>query len=60
MSDRMSLDHLISWAMQGGPAPVELTDASVERITLASEHLRMAHVRQLEEAHLHLTPARRR
>jgi histidine ammonia-lyase len=42
MSDRMSLDHLISWAMQGGPAPVELTDASVERITLASEHLRMA------------------
>jgi len=38
----MSLDHLISWAMQGGPAPVELTDASVERITLASEHLRMA------------------
>ena len=38
----MSLDHLISWAMQGGPAPVELTDASVERITLASEYLRMA------------------
>ena len=38
----MPLDHLISWAMQGGPAPVELTDASVERITLASEHLRMA------------------
>ena len=38
----MSLDHLISWAMQGGPAPVELTDASVERITLASEHLRLA------------------
>jgi histidine ammonia-lyase len=42
MSDGMPLDHLISWAMQGGPAPVELTDASVERITLASEHLRMA------------------
>ena len=41
-SDGMSLDHLISWAMKGGPAPVELTDASVERITLASEHLRLA------------------
>jgi histidine ammonia-lyase len=38
----MSLEHLISWAMQGGPAPVGLTEASVERITLASEHLRMA------------------
>ena len=38
----MSLEHLISWAMQGGPAPVELTDASVERIALASEHLRLA------------------
>jgi histidine ammonia-lyase len=38
----MSLDHLISWAMQGGPAPVELTDASVERITLAQQHLRLA------------------
>ena len=38
----MSLDHLITWAMKGGPAPVELTDASVERITLASEHLRLA------------------
>ena len=41
-SDGMSLDYLVSWAMQGGPAPVELTEASVERIALASEHLRMA------------------
>ena len=38
----MSLEHLVSWAMLGGPAPVELTEASVERITLASEYLRTA------------------
>jgi len=42
MSERMSLDHLVTWALRGGPAPVELTDASVERITMASEHLRTA------------------
>ena len=41
-SAAMSLDHLVSWALRGGPAPVELTEASVERIALASEHLRMA------------------
>ena len=39
---RCRLEHLISWAMKGGPAPVGLTEASVERITLASEYLRMA------------------
>jgi histidine ammonia-lyase len=38
----MSLDRLVSWALQGGPAPVELTDASVERIALAQQHLRLA------------------
>jgi histidine ammonia-lyase len=38
----MQLDHLVSWALKGGPAPVELTDASVERIALAQQHLRQA------------------
>jgi histidine ammonia-lyase len=38
----MSLPHLVSWALEGGPAPVELTDASVERITTSYEHLRTA------------------
>src|SRR5215213_309816 len=38
----MPLDRLVSWALRGGPAPVELTDASVERITLAQQHLRVA------------------
>ncbi len=38
----MSLDRLVSWAVQGGPAPVQLTDASVERIAIAQEHLRSA------------------
>src|SRR3954454_1362508 len=38
----MPLDHVVAWARRGGPAPVELTDASVERITLAQQHLRMA------------------
>ena len=38
----ISLDHLVSWALRGGPAPVHLTDASVERITVAQEHLRHA------------------
>jgi histidine ammonia-lyase len=38
----MPLDHLVSWAISGGPAPVELTDASVERIALAQRHLRLA------------------
>ncbi len=41
-SARMPMDHLVSWAVEGGPAPVELTDASVERIALASQHLRLA------------------
>src|SRR4051795_3584463 len=34
--------HLVSWALEGGPAPVELTDASVQRITTSHEHLRTA------------------
>ena len=38
----MSLDHLVSWATKGGPAPVALTDASVERIAASHEHLRTA------------------
>ena len=38
----MSLDHLVSWALRGGRAPVQLTDASVERIALAQEYLRFA------------------
>ena len=38
----MSLTHLISWAVEGGPAPVTLTDAGVERITTAQEQLRLA------------------
>ena len=38
----MSWDHLISWALQGGPAPVQLTDASVARIAVAEEQLRLA------------------
>jgi histidine ammonia-lyase len=38
----LPLDRLVAWAMSGGPAPVELTDASVERIALAERHLRMA------------------
>jgi histidine ammonia-lyase len=38
----LSLDHLISWAVQGGPAPVELTEASVERIAASYQHLRTA------------------
>jgi histidine ammonia-lyase len=38
----MPLEHLVSWAMRGGPAPVELTDASVERIALAQQYLREA------------------
>lgn len=38
----MSFDHLVDWALRGGPAPVELTEASVERITLAQQHLRVA------------------
>jgi histidine ammonia-lyase len=38
----MSLEHLVSWALRGGPAPVELTDAAVERIAIAEHHLRQA------------------
>src|SRR5689334_5982160 len=38
----MPLDHLVDWALRGGPAPVELTDASVERITMGQRHLRLA------------------
>ena len=41
-SPGMPLDHLVSWALSGGPAPVELTDASVERIAVAQGHLRSA------------------
>ncbi len=42
MSSGMPLDHLVAWALRGGPAPVELTDASVEVITQAQQHLRLA------------------
>ena len=42
MSSSFSLDHLVEWALRGGPAPVHLTDASVERITVAQSHLRLA------------------
>ena len=43
MPDRgMSWDHLISWALEGGPAPVELTDDQVARIAIAEEQLRHA------------------
>ena len=41
-SSGLSLDHLVAWALRGGPAPVQLTDASVERITVAQQHLRHA------------------
>ena len=41
-SSGMPLDHLVSWALSGGPAPVELTDASVERIAVAQRYLRVA------------------
>ena len=41
-SHGLSLAHLLSWAEQGGPAPVELTDASVERIATSFQHLRTA------------------
>ena len=33
---------LVSWALEGGPAPVWLTESSVERIAAAREHLRTA------------------
>jgi histidine ammonia-lyase len=38
----MSLEHLVAWSLRGGPAPVELTDAAVERIALAQHYLREA------------------
>jgi histidine ammonia-lyase len=41
-STGLSLDRLTSWAMEGGPAPVELTEASVERIAASHQHLRTA------------------
>lgn len=41
-SARMSLEHLVAWSLRGGPAPVELTDAAVERIALAQHQLREA------------------
>ena len=41
-SSNLDLDHLVSWALRGGPAPVHLTDASVERISIAQGHLRHA------------------
>ncbi|NUR07228.1 MAG: aromatic amino acid lyase, partial [Nocardioidaceae bacterium] len=42
MLDALPLDHLLTWAVQGGPAPVELSEASVERIAVAQQHLRTA------------------
>ncbi|MEP7091033.1 MAG: aromatic amino acid lyase [Nocardioidaceae bacterium] len=41
-STSMSLDHLVTWALKGGPAPVGLTEDSAERIAASHEHLRMA------------------
>ena len=41
-STGLSLDDLTSWAVTGGPAPVELTEASVERIAASHQHLRTA------------------
>jgi histidine ammonia-lyase len=41
-STGMPLPHLVTWAMKGGPAPVGLTDASVERIATSHQHLRTA------------------
>ncbi|MDX6302207.1 MAG: histidine ammonia-lyase [Nocardioidaceae bacterium] len=41
-STGLSLDRLTSWAVTGGPAPVELTEASVERIAASHQHLRTA------------------
>lgn len=38
----MSWEHLVSWALRGGPAPVQLTEASVARIAVAEEQLRVA------------------
>lgn len=38
----MSWEHLVSWALRGGPAPVQLTDVSVARIAVAEEQLRLA------------------
>ena len=42
LSSGLDLDHLVSWALRGGPAPVQLTDASVERISVAQGQLRHA------------------
>ncbi len=42
MASTSLFEHLVSWAMQGGPAPVELTDSAVERIALAERQLRQA------------------
>ena len=41
-SPGMPMDRLVAWSLRGGPAPVELTDAAVERIELAEQHLRQA------------------
>jgi histidine ammonia-lyase len=41
-SARAPLDELVAWAVRGGPAPVALTDAAVERIRLGQRHLRQA------------------
>jgi len=41
-STGLALDRLVSWALKGGPAPVELTEASVERIAASHQHLRTA------------------
>jgi histidine ammonia-lyase len=41
-STGLALERLVSWALKGGPAPVELTEASVERIAASHQHLRTA------------------
>ena len=38
----MSLDHLVSWAIEGGPAPVGLTARPSSGSRWPSEHLRTA------------------
>jgi histidine ammonia-lyase len=42
MADVLPLDDVVSWALLGGPAPVALSEAGVERIAVAQEHLRTA------------------
>ena len=62
MSDAgMSWDHLIAWALEGGPAPVQLTDDSVARIAVAEEQLRLRRQirRGLRAHHRRRRPAQR-